>query len=93
MKDELNEFIKSNVAYQFCCQGSNNIGKTSEIMCIIRRTCYRQKQLSFQPTLWLCELPIYIKNLYCINNNSFDAYMHDENFIQENTNITDSAMN
>ena len=51
MKDDLNKFIKSNVAYQFCCQGSNNRGKTSEIMCIIRKTCYRHKQLSFQPTL------------------------------------------
>ena len=29
----------------------------------------------------------------CINRNLSDAYMYDENFIQEKSNITDSAMN
>ena len=33
------------------------------------------------------------KNLYCINKILFDTYLHDETFIQENSNIIDSAMN
>ena len=33
------------------------------------------------------------KNLYCINKILFDTYPYDKNFIQENLNIIDSAMN
>ena len=35
----------------------------------------------------------YIKNLHCICNNSFDMYMYDKYYIQENPNIIDCAKN
>ena len=40
-----------------------------------------------------CVSQQYIKNLYCIENKSFDAYTYNINSIQENTNIIDSASN
>ena len=74
IKNKLNKFIKLHVAYQFCYLGFNSkhIGKTDEMMCTIRRTWYRQRQFSFQPNLWLCELPIHKKKLV----------LHKQNFIR-----------
>ena len=85
IKDKINKLIKSYVVYQ-CDQfyspvsNSKYIGKT-KYMCTIRKTCYLQRQFSFQLYLW-CKPPIF-KNLYCIGNKSFHAYTYGINSIPE----------
>ena len=87
--------MKSYVIYQFFCSGCNwkYIGKIEQNLCLrLKEHATKNGSSVFNHTSDSAKYQ-YIKNLYCIENKSFDAYTYDNSNIQENTNIIDSAQN
>ena len=95
IKDKINKLMKSYVVYQFFCSGCNwkYIGKIKRNLCLRLKGHATEKGSSvFNHTSDSAKYQ-YIKNLHCVENKSFDAHTYDNNYIQENTNIIDSASN
>ena len=95
IEDKINKLMKSYVVYQFCCPGCNSkyIGKTKQNLCVRLEEHATNDGSSVFNHICDCANYQYIKNLYCIENKSFDAYTYNINSIQESTNIIDLSTN
>ena len=87
--------MKSYVVYRFCCPGFNSkyIGKSERNLCVrLEEHTTDNGSLVFNTISDFANCQC-TKNLYCVENKSFDAYRYNITSMQENKTITDSATN